>query len=931
MMTGCWLPGRLAACLSRVPGPPARAGRCAAPATATLEWSLPSSERVPAAPALLPCRASRCSQPAAAACLACLRTLVPSLRRWRLGTPVRPRHNDAPAALAPGTAGCVRPAAAACLACLRMATHASAALPRRTTRRPWYRRYRALQGNQRSNVWSHTATFEMKSDAQVGGGRGCSTRARPPACPHGVHAVRRAGRACGRRRPPARHAPAALCTLHPRTPPPHARAPARPLRCPQAQQAARAMALWSGKYVGGASSRLLTVQPNIIVDRLTGVKRLWLNTVYFGREAGAKARLAALVAPIVALGPSKSVFSKIKFANLASVGVAWGGRVGGWVGGWVAGSVLRGGVWRGRAGAAGGRPCAAPGHGCGGAATRGARPPARHPQQEPDDFGYDSAVNAGFDADKLWSVKRGEYAAAPLGVAGWRTLIDGVRGLPKYPPNYKANQPGTTITYFEAYEGEASCAACVLSRGRGWLVGWVAGAERAGRGGHHRHRLRGPRGCAGEWSAGRGSVEADWMAGGSVAWAGRAPPPTPSRWRGLVAGVSAACQASSLAGRPEAGRERARLPARRTAAALSTRTRSPPGSRAGAITDVPADATAFVHRARGFTVVTDHSFMPAPGVRDAALAWLAKLYDQQWKGVLSGGAYQVRGCACARVRKGCVTLRACCVGWVPAPLPPCTGTRPHRPLPARSLPRPPPPRPPSVQNYPSPTYTPAEALRKYYGANLCRLVRLKVSAGAGVRRAWGWGDWGARGYEQPAPPDAARGALQHASGSGRGLAWVARLLGCSPEPRRPSWAARSGCDARLATASLPPLPPPLLRAGPLRPQECLRRAAAGPAHQAGGLLSRRRRRLTRPGGPKARCRAAQKRAAATARGTAEVEWRCRRVSFSPTHPPTLVITPCATSPRDAAAPVTALHPTALPLVAPPLRACIHPGFRGLRA
>lgn len=43
----------------------------------------------------------------------------------------------------------------------------------------------------------------------------------------------------------------------------------------------------------------------------------------------------------------------------------------------------------------------------------------------------------------------------------------------------------------------------------------------------------------------------------------------------------------------------------------------------------PPNATAYVHRAVGFDVVTDTFFLAVPGAEEAAQAWLDNLYGKR--------------------------------------------------------------------------------------------------------------------------------------------------------------------------------------------------------------------------------------------------------------------------------------------------------------
>ncbi|EFN53683.1 hypothetical protein CHLNCDRAFT_136479 [Chlorella variabilis] len=89
----------------------------------------------------------------------------------------------------------------------------------------------------------------------------------------------------------------------------------------------------------------------------------------------------------------------------------------------------------------------------------------------------------------------------------------------------------------------------------------------------------------------------------------------------------------------------------------------------GAIVDVEADATAYVHRSVGFDLVVDTFFLSEAGNAEAAQAWLDELYGDHWASFLSGQAYQ---------------------------------------------------------NYASDSYQPRRrALEMYFGSNLCRLVAAK--------------------------------------------------------------------------------------------------------------------------------------------------------------------------------------------------------------
>lgn len=54
----------------------------------------------------------------------------------------------------------------------------------------------------------------------------------------------------------------------------------------------------------------------------------------------------------------------------------------------------------------------------------------------------------------------------------------------------------------------------------------------------------------------------------------------------------------------------------------------------------PPNATAYVHRAVGFDVVTDTFFLAMPGAEEAAQAWLDDLYGKRWASFMSGRAYQ---------------------------------------------------------------------------------------------------------------------------------------------------------------------------------------------------------------------------------------------------------------------------------------------------
>lgn len=56
------------------------------------------------------------------------------------------------------------------------------------------------------------------------------------------------------------------------------------------------------------------------------------------------------------------------------------------------------------------------------------------------------------------------------------------------------------------------------------------------------------------------------------------------------------------------------------------------------MTSVPPDHNAFVHREPGFDLVVDMTYLNAPGAQDAALDWLAGLYDKRWAPILNGQA-----------------------------------------------------------------------------------------------------------------------------------------------------------------------------------------------------------------------------------------------------------------------------------------------------
>ena len=56
------------------------------------------------------------------------------------------------------------------------------------------------------------------------------------------------------------------------------------------------------------------------------------------------------------------------------------------------------------------------------------------------------------------------------------------------------------------------------------------------------------------------------------------------------------------------------------------RSSAPP---AGVAAAKPPNATAYVHRAVGFDVVTDTFFLAMPGAEEAAQAWLDDLYGKR--------------------------------------------------------------------------------------------------------------------------------------------------------------------------------------------------------------------------------------------------------------------------------------------------------------
>lgn len=84
------------------------------------------------------------------------------------------------------------------------------------------------------------------------------------------------------------------------------------------------------------------------------------------------------------------------------------------------------------------------------------------------------------------------------------------------------------------------------------------------------------------------------------------------------------------------------------------------------MTSVPSDYNAFVHRDPGFDLVLDMTYTNAPGAQDAALDWLAGLFDGRWAPLMNGQACECRSQAWPRTPPCCAGLCRGAVGAGPA-------------------------------------------------------------------------------------------------------------------------------------------------------------------------------------------------------------------------------------------------------------------------
>jgi len=179
---------------------------------------------------------------------------------------------------------------------------------------------------------------------------------------------------------------------------------------------------------------------------------------------------------------------------------------------------------------------------------------------------------------QLWELKLGQYVNRSLTLQEYRSMIDGWATWPQLPAVYEG--PAFTYAYLEPVEGEWPC--CLLACSRSGVQSFRTVSSM---------QLH--------------AADCD-----------------PMQLICCAAGIPAACHKLHAAAASHTGCSgRPRRPSQ-----CPNLTHCP---LAGAAAARPSNATAYVHRAVGFDVVTDIFFMAVPGAEEASQAWLDDLYGKR--------------------------------------------------------------------------------------------------------------------------------------------------------------------------------------------------------------------------------------------------------------------------------------------------------------